>query len=166
LQAVELINSSLEQAFVKGDDLEARSAMMLGSLLAGLAFSHSDVGSVHCMAESLGGKLDLPHGLCNAILLPYVMKFNQPACQNRYARIAQSMGLHFNDEAEGAQMAINRVLELSRKVALPPFSHLEVSPDDFDLMAEMSARNISTESNPRHMTKDDYLAVFHQAYKG
>ncbi|MDW7670602.1 MAG: iron-containing alcohol dehydrogenase [Bacillota bacterium] len=166
LQAVELINSSLEQAFTNGDNLEARSAMMLGSLLAGLAFSHSDVGSVHCMAESLGGKLDLPHGLCNAILLPYVMQFNQPACQNRYARIAQSMGLDFNDEAEGAQMAINRVQELSRKVALPPFNHLAVSPDDFDLMAEMSARNISTESNPRHMTKVDYLAVFHQAYKG
>jgi len=166
LQATELINNSLVKAYQQGDDLEARSGMMLGSLLAGLAFSHSDVGSVHCMAESMGGKLDLPHGLCNAILLPYVMQFNQSACESRYARLAQAMNLTFEGEKEGATAAIRHVQELSKSVELPPFNCLAVSPDDFEEMAAMSARNISTESNPRPMTKDDYLAVFYQAYRG
>ena len=166
LQATELINQSLVQAYRQGDDLEARSAMLLGSMMAGIAFSHSDVGSVHCMAESLGGKLDLPHGLCNAILLPYVMRFNLPACTPQYARLAQAMGLAFASVEEGAQAAIRRVEELSKLVELPPFSHLAVSPDDFDLMAELSAKNLSTGSNPRPMTKEDYLSVFQQAYEG
>lgn len=166
LQAAELISASLVQAFEKGDDLESRSAMMLGSLLAGLAFSHSDVGAVHCMAESLGGRLDLPHGLCNAILLPYVMTFNLPACTARYARLAQAMGCSFDSDEAGAAAAIARVKELSQMVALPPFSHLRISPDDFDEMAALSAQNISTESNPRPMTKEDYLTVFQQAYAG
>lgn len=164
LQATELINDSLETAYRQGNNLEARSAMMLGSLLAGLAFSHSDVGSVHCMAESLGGKLDLPHGLCNAILLPYVMEFSKPACQERYARLAQAMKLSFSNEAEGADLAIKRVEELSAAVELPPFKSLAVSPEDFDEMANLSAKNISTESNPRPMTKEDYLSVFQKAY--
>ena len=165
LQATELINDSLVNAYQQGDNLEARSTMMLGSLLAGLAFSHSDVGSVHCMAESLGGKLDLPHGLCNAILLPYVMEFNKPACQDRYARLAQAMKLPFSSDEEGADLAIQRVKELSTAVELPPFSYLAVSPADFDEMADLSAKNISTESNPRPMNKDDYLTVFQKAYQ-
>ncbi|SMP67913.1 iron-containing alcohol dehydrogenase [Anoxynatronum buryatiense] len=166
LQATELISASLVKAYQQGDHLEARSAMMLGSLLAGLAFSHSDVGAVHCMAESLGGRLDLPHGLCNAILLPYVMAFNQPACTARYARLAQAMGCRFSSDEAGAAAAISRVKELSQLVELPPFSHLRISPDDFEEMAALSANNISTESNPRPMTKEDYLAVFQHAYAG
>lgn len=165
LQATELINGSLETAYNQGDNLEARSAMMLGSLLAGLAFSHSDVGSVHCMAESLGGKLDLPHGLCNAILLPYVMEFNKPACQDRYARLAQAMRYTFSSDEEGANLAISRVRELSAAVELPPFNYLAVSPADFDVMADLSAKNMSTESNPRPMTREDYLSVFQKAYE-
>jgi alcohol dehydrogenase len=164
LQAATLISESLVQAYNQPDDLQARSSMMMGSLLAGLAFSHSDVGSVHCMAESLGGKLDLPHGLCNAILLPYVMTFSKPACEKRYARLAQAMGLTYDTDAEGAERAIKHVQNLSRLVGLPSFKELAVTPDDFDLLAEMSAANISTESNPRSMNKADYLQVFTEAY--
>jgi alcohol dehydrogenase len=166
LQAVELINRSLVQAYRHGDDLEARSSMLLGSLLAGLAFSHSDVGSVHCMAESLGGKLDLPHGLCNSILLPYVMTFNLPACENRYARIAREMGLSFATDAEGAEKAVEHVKYLSKLVGMPAFRDLAVSEDDFDLLAEMSAANLSTGSNPRTITKADYYDLFQTAYNG
>ena len=117
------------------------------------------------MAEALGGKLDLPHGLCNAILLPFVMEFNKPACQDRYARLAQAMKLPFSSDEQGADLAIKRVKELSVAVELPPFSYLAVSPADFDEMAELSAKNISTESNPRPMNKEDYLSVFQKAYQ-
>jgi len=73
LYAVEYIGKYIERAVNDGTDSEARDGMMMGSLLAGLSFSHADVASVHCMAEALGSMYDRPHGLCNAIMLPYVM---------------------------------------------------------------------------------------------
>ena len=93
LYAIELIYNNIASAYETPDNLEARSAMLMGSMLAGIAFSHSDVGSVHCIAESLGGLYDLPHGACNAIFLPHVMEYNMDYCARRYARIAEAMGV-------------------------------------------------------------------------
>jgi alcohol dehydrogenase len=103
LYAVELIYSSLVAAFNNGSDVEARSRMLMGSMLGGIAFSHSDVASVHCIAESLGGLYDLPHGVCNAIFLPYVMEYNMEYCEQRYARIARAMGLTPDTGSGGAK---------------------------------------------------------------
>jgi len=164
LYATELIYNNLLTAVTDGSNLEARSAMLLGSMLAGIAFSHSDVASVHCIAESLGGVYDLPHGVCNAIFLPHVMEYNMEYSVERYARIAKVMGLNFNSEPEGAEKAVEAVKKLAVDVNLPLFSSLSVNTDDFDKIAEMSVKNISTESNPRPMTKEDYLKVINKAY--
>lgn len=164
LYATELIYNNLVSAVNEGSNLEARSGMLLGSMLAGIAFSHSDVASVHCIAESLGGVYDLPHGVCNAIFLPHVMEYNMDYCIERYARIAKSMGLEFENEREGAEKAVEAVKKLALDVKLPLFSSLNVNAEDFDKLAEMSLRNISTESNPRTMTKEDYLTVIKNAY--
>ena len=102
LYATELIYNNLLTAFNDGGNLEARSGMLLGSMLAGIAFSHSDVASVHCIAESLGGVYDLPHGVCNSIFLPHVMEYNMEYCVERYARLAKAMGLSFENEREGS----------------------------------------------------------------
>jgi len=158
LQAISLISRSLRDAVGDGRNAEARDGMMMGSLLAGIAFSHSDVGSVHCMAEALGGIYDLPHGVCNAILLPYVMEYNMEYCLERYARVARAMGV-----GEDAASAIAAVKALCRDVGLPALTPLGVREADLDMLAEMSARNISTESNPRPMAKEDYLEVFRRA---
>jgi alcohol dehydrogenase len=158
LQAISLIAANLRDAVRDGRNARARDGMMMGSLLAGIAFSHSDVGSVHCMAESLGGIYDLPHGVCNAILLPYVMEYNMEYCLDRYAKVAQAMGV-----GEDAASAVAGVRALCRDVGLPALSTLGIRESDLDMLAEMSARNISTESNPRPMTKDDYLEVFRRA---
>ncbi|MEL7648018.1 MAG: iron-containing alcohol dehydrogenase [Sedimentibacter sp.] len=166
LYAVELISGSLLTAVNEGENLEARSAMLLGSMLAGIAFSHSDVASVHCVAESLGGVYDLPHGVCNAIFLPYVMDYNMNWCMERYARIAKAMGIEFKTVEEGAKAAVNAVKKLAVDVKLPLFSSLNVDEKSFEKLAEMSARNISTESNPRPMTKEDYMTVLKNAYAG
>ena len=165
LYAIELIYSNLEQAVKNGSDLAVRSGMLMGSMLAGIAFSHSDVASVHCVAESLGGVYDLPHGMCNAIFLPYVMAYNMDYCQEKYARVARAMGLSFQTAAEGAAAAVEAVKQLCRDVGLPTFRSLNVGQESFDLIAEMSARNISTGSNPRPMNKEDYLAVLRTAYE-
>ena len=165
LYSIELIYHNLEKAVKDGSDLEARSAMLMGSMLGGMSFSHSDVASVHCVAESLGGMYDLPHGMCNAIFLPYVMEYNMDYCLEKYARVAQAMGFAFEDAREGAEMAVQAVKDLCRAVGLPTFRSQKVKVQDFDQLAEMSARNISTESNPRPMTKEDYLRVLWMAYE-
>ena len=158
LYAIELISQNLVPAFINGNDLEARSRMLMGSMLAGIAFSHSDVASVHCIAESLGGMYDLPHGVCNAIFLPYLMEYNMNYCEQQYARIGKAMGL------DGcAQSAVNAVKQLAKEVQLPSFSSLNVDPDDFMEIALTSAKNLSNESNPRPMTEHDYLEVLRVA---
>lgn len=165
LYATELIYNNLVTAVNDGSNLEARSAMLLGSMLAGIAFSHSDVASVHCIAESLGGVYDLPHGVCNAIFLPYVMEYNMEHSVERYARIAKAMGLNFENDFEGAKKAVQAVKKLAVDINLPLFSSLNVNINDFEKLSDMSVKNISTESNPRTMTKEDYLTVINNAYR-
>ncbi|HQA48825.1 MAG TPA: iron-containing alcohol dehydrogenase [Bacillota bacterium] len=164
LYAVELIAANLKEAVHNGTNVEARSGMMLGSLLAGLSFSHSDVGSVHCMAEALGGMYDAPHGLCNAILLPYVMEYNLPEVVYKYARIARAMGVEHDDDEQAAVLGIERIRDLSKEIGLPGFGSLGVKEEDLETLAEMSAKNISTDSNPRKIDKQGYLELFRKAY--
>ena len=159
LYAVELINSNLATAVRQPDNAEARAGMMLGSLIAGIAFSHSDVASVHCLAEAMGGKYDTPHGICNAIALPVVMEYNLDYAVERYARIALAMGLTFSDERRGAELAVERVKELVAETGLPAFSTLGAVESDFRELSEKSEKNGSNIDNPRPMTANDYMEV-------
>ena len=163
LYAIELIYQNLVSAFENGNNLEARSRMLMGSMLAGIAFSHSDVGSVHCIAESLGGMYDLAHGTCNAIILPYMMEYNMDYCEKQYARIARAMGLVPDSGRDGAKAAVNAVKQLAKDVKLPSFLSLKVNPSDFAAIASVSVKNLSTASNPRPMTEKDYLEVLKMA---
>lgn len=92
LRAVELVVADLERAVRDGTDLEAREGMLMGSLLAGLAIDSASVGAVHAMAHQLGALYDLPHGVCNGILLPVVVEYNESAASARYGRIAAVFG--------------------------------------------------------------------------
>lgn len=166
LYAIELISKNLKIAVLEGNNIEARSGMLMGSLLAGIAFSHSDVASVHCIAEALGGMYDTPHGVCNSILLPYVMEYNMDYCVNKYANVAKMMGSKFQSPEEGAYAAVEMVKQLSLDVNLPTFKSLGIDPKDFEALSEMSVQNISTESNPRPMKKEDYLTVLKNAQNG
>jgi alcohol dehydrogenase len=163
LYAIELIYQNLKPAFEDGGNLEARNNMLMGSMLAGIAFSHSDVASVHCIAEALGGMYDLPHGMCNAIFLPYVMEYNMPYCEQQYARVAKAMGFNYASVREGAVAAVSAVMQLAKDVTLPPFSSLNVSQSDYSKIAFASAKNISTQSNPRPMGENDYMELLKMA---
>lgn len=163
LYAAELISANIKEAVHNGQNLQARCGMMLGSLLAGLSFSHSDVASVHCMAEALGGMYDAPHGMCNSILLPYVMEYNLPETTYKYARIARAMGIDEKDDEKTAAMGIEKIRDISKDIGLPGFSSLGVKEEDFDILADMSAKNISTDSNPRPLDKEGYLNLFKKA---
>ena len=165
LCSIELICRSLRKAVQDGSDLEARSEMLMGSMLGGISFSHSDVASVHCIAEALGSMYDLPHGTCNAIFLPYVMEYNMDFCRDRYARIASAMGLTWTREEEGAAKAVAYVKQLTKDVNLPSFASLDPDPADFPRLAEMAYHNGSNGSNPRPMKTEDYEELLKIVYE-
>lgn len=165
LYAVEYIAPNIAEAVRNGSNIEARDKMMMGSLLAGLSFSHADVASVHCMAEALGSIYDAPHGMCNAILLPYVMEYNLPAVEYKYARIARAMGIEEKDDHAAAVKGIEYIKILSKEIGLPGIKSLNVNTEDFELLAEMSVKNGSNDSNPRKITKDEYVMLFNKAYE-
>ena len=164
LYAIELISKNLVKAVENGNDLTARSNMLMGSMLGGISFSHADVASVHCIAESLGSMYDLPHGTCNAIFLPYVMEYNMEYCKERYARVATAMGLTWETVEEGAKKAVEFVKQLTKDVKLPTFASLNADPKDFQKLAEMSYKNGSNGSNPRPMEVEDYVKLLEIVY--
>ena len=160
LYAIEMITAHLETAVSDGNNMEARAGMLLGSVLAGIAFSHSDVAAVHCVAEALGGKYDAAHGVCNAVVLPAVMEYNLNYCTDRYARIATAMGLSYDNVEEGARQAVKGVQKLAADVHLPEFGTLGVQDKDFEELALNSFKNGSNIDNPRPMTEEDYMSLF------
>jgi len=164
LSAVSYITGSLEKAVKEGTNLEARDNMMIGSLMAGLSFGHSDVGAVHCMAEALGSIYDAPHGTCNAVLLPYVMEYNIIKAEKKYANIANYMGVFGPNDLMTASEGIEHIKILSKRIGLPNLRSLNVDPKDFELLAEMSEKNGSTMSNPRVINKEEYMKIFNRAY--
>jgi len=167
LAAISLIASSLEAAVANGDDIEARCNMMLGSLMAGVAFVNTDVGSVHCIAETLGGWYDIPHGIANAVFLADVLEFNYPADPVRHARVAGALGVDCSGmTAEDASMhGIAEIRRLTRSVGIPVFSELaRVDPLEFEDLARAAADHICTPSNARDIGYEEYLGLLERAY--
>jgi alcohol dehydrogenase len=154
LYAAELIARGLPRAVENGGDLDARSEVLLGSLIAGIAFSHSDVGAVHCIAEALGGMYDIPHGVCNAVCLPAVMRYCRDACGERYSRLGAVMGA-----GPGAAAAVEFVEDLARRVGLPDFRSFRVPAGDFPTVAAKSAANGSNRDNIPELSARDYAAI-------
>ena len=165
LYSIELIAGNLVKAYKDGSDLEARSNMLMASMLGGISFSHSDVASVHCIAEALGRMYDLPLGTCNAIFLPYVMEYNMDYCVDRYARVAGALGLTYDSDEDGAAKAVAYVKQLTKDVELPTFASLDPDPADFPALADMAYKNGSNDSNPRPMTAADYEALLKIVYE-
>ena len=165
LYSIELIAGNLVKAYKDGSDLEARSNMLMASMLGGISFSHSDVASVHCIAEALGSMYDLPHGTCNAIFLPYVMEYNMDYCVDRYARVAGALGLTYDSDEDGAAKAVTYVKQLTKDVELPTFASLDPDPADFPALADMAYKNGSNDSNPRPMAAADYEALLKIVYE-
>lgn len=164
LYAVEYIGKYIERAVANGGDEEARDGMMMGSLLAGLSFSHADVAGVHCMAEALGSIYDKPHGLCNAIILPHMMMECLPFALEKYARVARALGVIEADDKRAAKEGIAWIQKTSAAIGLPEFKSLGIAPEGFSLLAELSFKNGSNNSNPKPMTKEDYETLFHKIH--
>jgi alcohol dehydrogenase len=167
LQAMKHIYPYLRTAVNDGNNQEARYNMMVGSTLAGMAFSHADVASVHCMAEAIGGLYDTPHGVANSMFLPYMVEFNAGADLKKHATIARTIGIAPPNDSDKDATArlVEELKQLASDLSIPTFHSLpEVNENDFDYLAESSYLNGSTPSNAREITKEDYLELFKIAY--
>ena len=167
-KSIELIAKYIEKAVENGSDLEARSGMGWGSFIAGLSYSNAGLGIVHSMAHQLGGEYDLPHGVANAMLLPYVMEFNRDACPHKFADIARALGLDTTGVSveEAAQMAIAEVHRISKAVSIPPLRDSVFRVEDVEKLAEQALNDACTGANPKPVTKEDIIAIYMKAYEG
>jgi alcohol dehydrogenase len=166
LKAIELIANNLRAAVANGQDMVARDAMAYAEYLAGMAFNNASLGHVHAMAHQLGGFYDLPHGVCNAILLPAVEKFNMIAKMDRFVDIAKVMG----EKVEGmstraaAEKALEAIRRLSSDVGIPSgLKDLGVKEEDLKIMAENAQKDACGLTNPRRPTLDDVINIYKDA---
>ncbi|HBV96992.1 MAG TPA: hypothetical protein DEF36_08095, partial [Desulfotomaculum sp.] len=166
LMAIKLISENLRNAVANGGNMEARDKMAYAEFLAGMAFNNASLGYVHAMAHQLGGFYNLPHGVCNAILLPHVCQFNLIACPGRFAGIAAAMGentggLSVRDAADVAIAAIRR---LSADVGIPTgLKGLGVKDKDLYIMAENAMKDACGATNPRTATMADIIDIYRGA---
>ncbi|MEH7801709.1 iron-containing alcohol dehydrogenase [Bacillus pumilus] len=165
--AMETIVKYLPKAYENGSDLEARYKMQEGSLLAGLCFGSADVAAVHCLAEALGSLYDTPHGIANAVFLPYVMQFNAVENKVLHAELAKIMS--FADKTDSDDVAIQKLIDgmyiFTKNLGIPALKDLSyVKEEDFEKMAELAEQNGSTSSNVRTVTKADYLDILKAAF--
>ena len=163
-ESLNLIFRHLEDAYgdIRGNK-EAREGLMKASLLAGLAFGNSDVGAVHCLAESIGSLYDTPHGVANAVFLPYVMEFNLDVSLEKYAEIALIAGIKDQEKHKAALGLIQKIKDLSRALSIPSFGNLRIAEADFPAIAQKSFENNSNPSNPKPVGVEDYLQILKRA---
>ncbi len=165
-EAISLIAKYLKRAVDDGTDIEARSGMAWASFIAGMSFNNAGLGYVHSMAHQLGGQYDLPHGVCNAILLPHVERFNAPAVKEKLAKMGGALGvktagLSVDDACDAALKAI---CDLSVSVGIPEgLAKLGVKKEDFPLMAKNAMVDACKGTNPREVSVADTIAIYEAA---
>lgn len=165
-KAIELITKYLRTAVHEGKNVEARENMAYAEYLAGMAFNNASLGYVHAMAHQLGGMFDLPHGVCNAVLLPHVQEYNAQVAAGRLRDIAKFMGADVEglSEQEGARKAIDLIKELSKDVEIPSgLDELNVPEDAFDELATNALKDACGFTNPKQATHEEIVAIFRAA---
>lgn len=168
IQGMKLIGQYLRRAVANGHDVEARTNMAYASLLAGMAFNNADLGYVHAMAHQLGGQYDAPHGVCCAVLMPTVERWNMIASPERFADIATFLGENITglSPMEAAEKGIHALERISEDVGIPTnIKSIGADPKDFELMAENALKDGNAFSNPRKGTKSDIVELFTRSYE-
>ena len=168
-KAIQIIQQYLPEAVANGHNVEARTKMVEGEMLAGMAFNNANLGYVHAMAHQLGGQYDAPHGVCCALMLPVVEECNIIACPDRFAKLAQIMGYDTTGMTtmEAAHKSIDGMRELAKSIGIPDsIKAIGAKPEDFELMAKNALKDGNAFSNPRKGTVEDVVQLFQKAYDG
>ena len=167
LMGIKLIAENLLRAVKNGQDMEAREALLLGSLYGGLCLGPVNTAAVHALSYPLGGEFHLSHGLANAVLLPSVMKFNCSANLKKYAEVALACGaVQGANEDETAQNGVEFVTQLSKDCGIPTkLTELGIPHEAVDRMAKaaMEVQRL-LKNNPRTVTEADAKAIYESLY--
>ncbi|WP_411754226.1 L-threonine dehydrogenase [Serratia sp. (in: enterobacteria)] len=166
LKAATMIAESLRDAVNDGQNMQARENMAYAQFLAGMAFNNASLGYVHAMAHQLGGFYNLPHGVCNAVLLPHVQEFNTQVAAGRLKDIAAAMGVDvagLNDQ-QGAAACIAAIRQLAKDVGIPAgLRDLQVKEEDFATLATNALNDACGFTNPIQASHEQIVAIFKAA---
>lgn len=166
LKAITLITRSIRRAFTNGADIDARHDMLLGAMYGGMCIATSSTTAVHALAYPLGGKYRMPHGVSNAILLPYVMRFNSVGNEDKFRDMAVAMGLEVASlsAAQAASAMIDSLFVLNRDLEIPAdLKRWNITAADLDTLVEGAAKVTRLlDNNPRPMSKADIRVIYEQ----
>jgi len=166
LKAIEIISRSLRSAV--NNEPKGREDMALGQYVAGMGFSNVGLGIVHGMAHPLGAFYDTPHGIANAVILPYVMEYNAQASGEKYKEIARVMGVQGVDnmsQEEYRKAAVEAVKKLSEDVGIPKtLKEIGVKEEDLQALAESAMADACTPGNPRDTSVEEILEIYKSIY--
>lgn len=163
LKAIALVARYLPTAVSTPNDAEAREQMAYAQFLAGMAFNNASLGYVHAMAHQLGGFYDLPHGVCNALLLPHVEAFNMKVASERLNEVGQVLGAN-NSDLNGLNV-IAAIKTLADIVGIPKsLEELGVKREDFGTLADNALKDVCGLTNPIQASKDEIIGIFENAY--
>jgi alcohol dehydrogenase len=167
LHAIHIIVSHLPRVMEDGNDFFARGQMLIAACIAGASFSNTQVGLVHALAHSVGGRFGVPHGVANSIFLPHCILYNLDACPEIYAAIARALGVDtrgMSDE-EAGKKAADAIWELTKKVKLPQkLREVNVPEDKLEEIADLAISDGAIVYNPKAMDVSENLKVLKQAW--
>jgi len=165
--AIKLIVNSIRQAYADGNNVEARSDMMVGSTLAGKAIANAGAGMVHSLGQAISGLYNAPHGLTVAVCLPISMEYNFMAKPEKFADIAKLMGKNTNglSTIDAARLSIDATRELLSDLNIAEdIKSMDVTEDSFSILAEKAMIDGCTASNPRTVTVEDFKQLYAKLY--
>ncbi|WP_318456749.1 L-threonine dehydrogenase [Photobacterium leiognathi] len=163
IKAIELIQQNLRTAVKEGQNLNAREQMAYAQFMAGMAFNNASLGYVHAMAHQLGGYYNLPHGVCNAVLLPHVQRYNAQVSAERLRDVAKAMGVDVEGMTaeQGAGAALEAIVALSKDVGIPSgLKELGAKEEDIALLADNALKDACGFTNPKQATHEEISQIF------
>jgi alcohol dehydrogenase class IV len=170
LKAIRLISESLRRAWCNGEDLEARTNMMLAATLGGIAFSNSSVTLIHGMSRPIGALFHIAHGISNAVLLPVWAEYTYIAKPEKFAEVARVMGENVSGLSilQAARKAVDAITALCNDVEIPPIRKLIPNKAEFEKHLGKMARDAiasgSPGNNPRFVTEEKIIELYKKAY--
>lgn len=169
LKAVSLISANFLKVIKNLNDLEARKALAMAQYMAGMSFTNVGLGIVHSMAHPLSAFYDVPHGVANALILPYVLKFNSVACEDKMITLAKAFDPEF-DERYGSEAATERCVELintfNSVAGLPhKLKEINVNKEDIDALAGEALNDAATPDNRREVNIEDFKKLYKTMYE-
>ncbi|MCH4551701.1 iron-containing alcohol dehydrogenase [Aestuariibaculum lutulentum] len=163
LKGIELIAANIEKAYLNGNDIQARSALLLGSMYGGLCLGPVNTSAVHALSYGLGGKFHVPHGLSNAILMPEVLRYNLSASPKRHAEVARALGITIKGTDEAISLAGIEKIEAISRVCNIPLRLTEIGVNEVVIpeLADIAMKVTRLlKNNPREVTRTDAINIY------